>query len=65
MIAQATEDLLMAGPVEHQEKTATKFCFGLFEADSESENCANPAVRIRLQAQPPRLILSAGAAPAK
>jgi Tol biopolymer transport system component/DNA-binding winged helix-turn-helix (wHTH) protein len=42
----------MPAPVEHQEKTATKFCFGLFEADSESGELRKSGVRIRLQAQP-------------
>jgi len=56
----------MPAPVEHQEKTATKFCFGLFEADSESGELAQiPGFRIRLQAQPFHVLICLLERPAK
>jgi Tol biopolymer transport system component/DNA-binding winged helix-turn-helix (wHTH) protein len=47
----------MAAPVVHQEKTATRFRFGLFEADAESGELRKSGIRIRLQAQPFRLLI--------
>jgi Tol biopolymer transport system component/DNA-binding winged helix-turn-helix (wHTH) protein len=47
----------MQAPVEHQEKTAARFCFGLFEADSESGELRKSGIRIRLQAQPFRVLI--------
>jgi Tol biopolymer transport system component/DNA-binding winged helix-turn-helix (wHTH) protein len=47
----------MPAPAEHQEKTATRFRFGLFEADPESGELRKSGIRIRLQAQPFRLLL--------
>jgi Tol biopolymer transport system component/DNA-binding winged helix-turn-helix (wHTH) protein len=48
----------MPAPVEHQEKTASRFCFGLYEADSESGELRKSGIRIRLQAQPFRVLIS-------
>ncbi|HTV83554.1 MAG TPA: winged helix-turn-helix domain-containing protein [Acidobacteriaceae bacterium] len=42
---------------EHQEKTAARFRFGLFEADSGSEELRRSGARLRLQAQPFRVLL--------
>lgn len=42
---------------EHQEKTAARFRFGLFEADSGSGELSKSGTRIRLQAQPFRVLL--------
>jgi Tol biopolymer transport system component/DNA-binding winged helix-turn-helix (wHTH) protein len=42
---------------EHQERTAARFRFGLFEADSGSEELRKSGVRLRLQAQPFRVLL--------
>jgi Tol biopolymer transport system component/DNA-binding winged helix-turn-helix (wHTH) protein len=47
----------MAAPVEHQEKTASRFRFGLFEADAESGELRKSGIRIRLQAQPFRILI--------
>ncbi|MGA7351458.1 MAG: winged helix-turn-helix domain-containing protein, partial [Acidobacteriaceae bacterium] len=47
----------MPAPVEHQEKTPSRFCFGLFEADSESGELRKSGIRIRLQAQPFRVLI--------
>ncbi len=47
----------MPAPVEHQEKTASRFRFGLFEADAESGELRKSGVRIRLQAQPFRVLI--------
>jgi Tol biopolymer transport system component/DNA-binding winged helix-turn-helix (wHTH) protein len=47
----------MPAPVEHQEKTASRFRFGLFEADSESGELRKSGIRIRLQAQPFRVLI--------
>src|ERR1035438_5127021 len=44
-------------PVEHQEKTASRFRFGLFEADADSGELRRSGVRIRLQAQPFRVLI--------
>jgi len=44
-------------PVEHQEKTASKFRFGLFEADSDSGELRKSGIRVRLQAQPFRVLI--------
>jgi Tol biopolymer transport system component/DNA-binding winged helix-turn-helix (wHTH) protein len=46
----------MATPAEHQEKTAARFRFGLFEADAESGELRKSGIRIRLQAQPFRVL---------
>jgi len=46
----------MPVPVE-QEKSAARFCFGLFEADSESGELRRSGSRIRLQAQPFRILI--------
>lgn len=40
-----------------EEKTATRFRFGLFEADSESGELRKSGIRIRLQAQPFRVLV--------
>lgn len=42
---------------EHQEKTAARYRFGLFEADSGSGELRRSGVRLRLQAQPFRVLL--------
>lgn len=42
---------------EHQEKTAARYRFGLFEADSGSGELRKSGVRMRLQAQPFRVLL--------
>jgi Tol biopolymer transport system component/DNA-binding winged helix-turn-helix (wHTH) protein len=47
----------MPAPVEHQEKTVSRFCFGLYEADSESGELRKSGIRIRLQAQPFRVLI--------
>src|SRR6202167_5404517 len=47
----------MPAPVEHQAKTAARFRFGLFEADSESGELWKSGIRIRLQAQPFRVLI--------
>ncbi|MGB7168739.1 MAG: winged helix-turn-helix domain-containing protein [Acidobacteriaceae bacterium] len=47
----------MAVPVEHSEKVIARFRFGLFEADAESGELRRSGIRIRLQAQPFRLLL--------
>lgn len=47
----------MPAPVEHQEKTAARFRFGLFEADADSGELRKSGIRIRLQAQPFRVLL--------
>ncbi len=47
----------MPAPVEHQEKTTSRFRFGLFEADAESGELRRSGVRIRLQAQPFRVLI--------
>ena len=47
----------MSAPVEHQERTAARFRFGLFEADAESGELRKSGVRLRLQAQPFRLLI--------
>src|ERR1700684_1784597 len=47
----------MPAPVEHQEKTASRFCFGLYEADSGSGELRKSGIRIRLQAQPFRVLV--------
>ncbi|HSY01222.1 MAG TPA: winged helix-turn-helix domain-containing protein [Acidobacteriaceae bacterium] len=44
-------------PAEHQEKTAARFRFGLFEADAESGELRKSGIRIRLQAQPFRVLI--------
>jgi len=44
-------------PVEHQEKTASNFRFGLFEADPESGELRKSGIRVRLQAQPFRVLV--------
>jgi Tol biopolymer transport system component/DNA-binding winged helix-turn-helix (wHTH) protein len=48
---------LMPTPAEHQERTATRFRFGLFEADAESGELRKSGIRIRLQAQPFRVLI--------
>lgn len=47
----------MPASVEHQEKTASIFRFGLFEADLDSGELRKSGVRIRLQAQPFRVLV--------
>ncbi len=47
----------MPAPVEHQEKTASRFRFGLFEADAASGELRKSGIRIRLQAQPFRVLI--------
>lgn len=47
----------MAAPVVHPEKTASRFRFGLFEADTESGELRKSGIRIRLQAQPFRVLV--------
>jgi Tol biopolymer transport system component/DNA-binding winged helix-turn-helix (wHTH) protein len=47
----------MPAPVEHQEKTASRFRFGLFEADAASGELRKSGTRIRLQAQPFRVLI--------
>jgi Tol biopolymer transport system component/DNA-binding winged helix-turn-helix (wHTH) protein len=47
----------MPVPVEHREKAASRFRFGLFEADAESGELRRSGVRIRLQAQPFRVLI--------
>jgi Tol biopolymer transport system component/DNA-binding winged helix-turn-helix (wHTH) protein len=47
----------MPVPVEHQEKTAGRFRFGLFEADAESGELRKSGTRVRLQAQPFRVLI--------
>ena len=47
----------MPAPAEHQEKTATRFRFGLFEADADSGELRKSGIRIRLQAQPFRVLV--------
>jgi len=42
---------------EHQEKTAARFRFGLFEADAGSGELRRSGVRLRLQAQPFRVLV--------
>ncbi|MGA7522908.1 MAG: winged helix-turn-helix domain-containing protein [Acidobacteriaceae bacterium] len=42
----------MAVSVEHSEKAASRFRFGLFEADTESGELRKSGTRVRLQAQP-------------
>lgn len=47
----------MPAPAEHQEKTALRYRFGLFEADGDSGELRKSGIRIRLQAQPFRVLL--------
>ncbi|HEX4066282.1 MAG TPA: winged helix-turn-helix domain-containing protein [Acidobacteriaceae bacterium] len=47
----------MSAPVEHQEKAASKFRFGLFEAEVDSGELRKSGIRIRLQAQPFRVLI--------
>ena len=47
----------MPAPAEHQEKTATRFRFGLFEADPDSGELRKSGIRIRVQAQPFRVLV--------
>lgn len=47
----------MPASAEHQEKTAVRYRFGLFEADGESGELRKSGIRIRLQAQPFRVLL--------
>ena len=47
----------MPAPAEHQEKTAVRFRFGLFEADADTGELRKSGIRIRLQAQPFRVLL--------
>ena len=47
----------MPAPAEHQEKTAVRFRFGLFEADAESGELRKSGIRIRVQAQPFRVLV--------
>ena len=47
----------MSVPVEHQETAAARFRFGLFEADAESGELRKSGIRIRLQAQPFRVLV--------
>jgi Tol biopolymer transport system component/DNA-binding winged helix-turn-helix (wHTH) protein len=47
----------MAVPVEHSEKTTSRFRFGLFEADAESGELRKSGIRVRLQAQPFRVLV--------
>jgi Tol biopolymer transport system component/DNA-binding winged helix-turn-helix (wHTH) protein len=51
-------DSFMPVSAEHQEKTAARYRFGLFEADSGSGELRKSGVRLRLQAQPFRVLLS-------
>lgn len=47
----------MPTPVEHPEKTSSRYRFGLFEADDESGELRKSGIRIRLQAQPFRVLI--------
>jgi Tol biopolymer transport system component/DNA-binding winged helix-turn-helix (wHTH) protein len=47
----------MSAPVEHQEKATSKFRFGLFEADQDSGELWKSGIRVRLQAQPFRVLI--------
>ncbi|HTV16802.1 MAG TPA: winged helix-turn-helix domain-containing protein [Acidobacteriaceae bacterium] len=47
----------MPASAEHQEKTAFRYRFGLFEADGESGELRKSGIRIRLQAQPFRVLV--------
>lgn len=47
----------MAAPAVHSEKVATRFRFGLFEADTESGELRRSGTRVRLQAQPFRVLV--------
>ena len=47
----------MASPAVQQEKTAARFRFGLFEADSGSGELRKSGIRMRLQAQPFRVLI--------
>lgn len=47
----------MPASAEHQEKSAARYRFGLFEADCESGELRKSGTRIRLQAQPFRVLL--------
>ena len=51
------ETLFMAVPVEHSEKAASRFRFGLFEADAESGELRKSGTRLRLQAHPFRVLI--------
>ena len=47
----------MSASAEHQEKTAARYSFGLFEADSGAGELRKSGVRLRLKAQPFRVLL--------
>src|ERR1035441_9688583 len=47
----------MSASAEHQEKTAARYSFGLFEADSGSGELRKSGVRLRLKVQPFRVLL--------
>jgi len=47
----------MAVSVEHSEKAASRFRFGLFEVDAESGELRKSGTRVRLQAQPFRVLI--------
>ena len=47
----------MSTSAEYQKKTAAQYRFGLFEADSGSRELRKSGVRLRLQAQPFRVLL--------
>lgn len=47
----------MPASAEHQEKSAVRYRFGLYEADSKAGELRKSGVRLRLQAQPFRLLL--------
>lgn len=47
----------MASPAQPQEKTAGRFRFGLFEVDADAGELRKSGIRIRLQAQPFRVLL--------
>lgn len=50
-------DPIMPAPAEHQEKTAVRYRFGLFEADAASGELRKSGIRLRVQAQPFRVLL--------
>ncbi|HEX3985190.1 MAG TPA: winged helix-turn-helix domain-containing protein [Acidobacteriaceae bacterium] len=47
----------MAAPVVHSTKVISRYRFGLFEADTESGELRKAGIRIRLQAQPFRVLV--------
>ena len=47
----------MTAPAQPEERTVTKYCFGLFEADAESGELRKSGLRVRLQAQPFQVLI--------